>query len=468
MYFLYGVLRIADFLSVFGAAILAHTLYLSGEDTIWEHYYLAGVAGALSAAVIFHLQGIYVYKSQLVPFGRLRIANLGVAWAATILFLITLAFTLQISALYSRAWVVLWFSLALLFMTVERVARWSIERAWLRSGKLTRRIIIYGGGENAAKLIQKLRSSQDHSFTIAGYFDDRPRSGNRQHPAMTAENYLGTIEDMIAYGRTHRVDQIIVAIPWSAEQRLLKICKTLRSLPVDVQLAPDFSGFHLLNSTITYMGGVTLFAVFSKPMNDWNYVIKTIEDRVLGTLLIIFVSPLLAVIALAIRRDSPGPIFFRQKRYGFNNQLIEVFKFRTMYVDQTDHNGDVLTTKNDARVTRVGRFLRKTSFDELPQLINVLKGEMSIVGPRPHATGAKAADRLYEDVVDGYAARHRVKPGITGWAQVNGFRGETDTEEKIVKRVEHDLFYIENWTPMLDVKILCMTPRAVLKPDNAY
>jgi lipopolysaccharide/colanic/teichoic acid biosynthesis glycosyltransferase len=173
--------------------------------------------------------------------------------------------------------------------------------------------------------------------------------------------------------------------------------------------------------------------------------------------------------ALAIKFDSRGPVLFRQKRYGFNNELIEIFKFRSMYVEQTDATAAKLVTKGDPRVTRVGRFIRKTSLDELPQLFNVVfKGNLSLVGPRPHAVHAKAVDRLYDEAVDGYFARHRVKPGITGWAQINGWRGETDSQEKIQARVEHDLYYIENWSVLFDLYILAMTPFALAKTENAY
>jgi len=183
----------------------------------------------------------------------------------------------------------------------------------------------------------------------------------------------------------------------------------------------------------------------------------------------IFVAlPLLLLIAIAIKIDSPGPVLFRQKRYGFNNQLIEVLKFRTMRQDACDANGSNLTTPNDPRVTRLGHLLRRSSLDELPQLINVLRGEMSVVGPRPHAIEAKAADQLYQDVVSGYAARHKMKPGLTGWAQVNGWRGPTTTEEQIVKRVEHDLWYLENWSIYFDIKIIVMTAFVALFGKNAY
>ncbi|MFY8114483.1 MAG: sugar transferase, partial [Rhabdaerophilum sp.] len=171
---------------------------------------------------------------------------------------------------------------------------------------------------------------------------------------------------------------------------------------------------------------------------------------------------------LAVKLESKGPVLFRQQRYGFNNNMIGVLKFRSMYTDRTDTNGARQVTKDDPRVTRVGRFIRKTSIDELPQLINVLRGELSLVGPRPHATQSKAANQLYQDVVDGYYARHRMKPGITGWAQINGWRGETDTLEKIERRVEHDLYYIENWSLPLDLYILGMTPISLLNTKNAY
>lgn len=195
---------------------------------------------------------------------------------------------------------------------------------------------------------------------------------------------------------------------------------------------------------------------------------KNIEDRVLALAILMLAAPVMAVVALAVRLDSRGPILFRQRRYGFNNQLIEVYKFRSMYVDQSDATASRLVTRDDPRVTRVGRFIRKTSLDELPQLFNVLLGEMSLVGPRPHATQAKAGSSLYQDVVQGYLARHRVKPGITGWAQICGWRGETDTPEKIRNRVACDLYYIDNWSVRFDLYIILLTPFVLASGKNAY
>jgi exopolysaccharide biosynthesis polyprenyl glycosylphosphotransferase len=214
---------------------------------------------------------------------------------------------------------------------------------------------------------------------------------------------------------------------------------------------------------------VPVIDVFDKPIADWDVVTKWLFDKVVGTLMLFVTFPLMALIALAIRLDSRGPILFKQKRYGFNNELIEVYKFRSLYVDRCDATASKLVTKQDPRVTNVGRFLRKASLDELPQLINVVfKGDLSLVGPRPHAVYAKAEDRLYDEAVDGYFARHRVKPGITGWAQINGWRGETDSQEKIRQRVEHDLYYIENWSIVFDLYILAMTPLALTRNETAY
>ena len=206
-----------------------------------------------------------------------------------------------------------------------------------------------------------------------------------------------------------------------------------------------------------------------RPISDWNLVFKWLFDRVVAALALIILSPVMLATAIAIKLDSKGPVLFRQKRHGFNNELIEIYKFRSMYTDRTDQGAAKLVTRDDPRVTKIGKFIRKSSIDELPQLFNVLKGQLSIVGPRPHALQAKAANVLYYEAVEGYFARHRVKPGITGWAQINGWRGETDTLDKIMQRVNHDLYYIEHWSLFLDLYILMMTPVSLFsRNENAY
>ena len=240
-------------------------------------------------------------------------------------------------------------------------------------------------------------------------------------------------------------------------------------LPVDIRLSAHSNKLRFRPRAYSYIGNVPVLDVFDKPITDWDVVMKWLFDKVVGSLLLLATSPIMLITAIAIKLDSRGPVLFKQKRYGFNNELIEVYKFRSMYAEKCDATATKLVEKSDPRVTRVGRFIRKTSIDELPQLFNVVfKGNLSLVGPRPHAVHAKAENRLYDEAVDGYFARHRVKPGITGWAQVNGWRGETDTNEKIQRRVEHDLYYIENWSVLLDLYILAITPLALAKTENAY
>jgi len=240
-------------------------------------------------------------------------------------------------------------------------------------------------------------------------------------------------------------------------------------LPVDIRLAAHANKLRLRPRSYSYIGNVPVLDVFDRPIADWDVVMKWLLDKIIGGLILLLALPVMAIIALAIKLDSSGPVLFKQRRYGFNNDLIEVYKFRSMYVEAADQGADRLVTKDDLRVTPVGRVIRKASLDELPQLLNVvLKGNLSLVGPRPHAINAKAEARLYDEAVDGYFARHRVKPGITGWAQINGWRGETDTHEKILQRVEHDLYYIENWSVLFDLMILARTPLALLRTENAY
>ena len=280
---------------------------------------------------------------------------------------------------------------------------------------------------------------------------------------------LGTVDDLVEFARRTRIDLVIFSLPISAEGRILQMLKKLWVLPLDIRLAAHTNKLQFRPRSYSYIGNVPVIDVFDRPIADWDVVMKWLFDKIIGGLLLLASLPVLAVVAIAIKLDSRGPVFFKQKRYGFNNDLIEVYKFRSMYVDKADASASKLVTKDDPRVTRVGRFIRKASLDELPQLFNVVfRGNLSLVGPRPHAVNAKAEARLYAEAVDGYFARHRVKPGITGWAQINGWRGETDTHEKIQKRVEHDLYYIENWSVLLDLFILFRTPVSLLQTENAY
>jgi Undecaprenyl-phosphate glucose phosphotransferase len=261
---------------------------------------------------------------------------------------------------------------------------------------------------------------------------------------------------------------LIVALPLTAESRVLQLLKKLWVLPVDIRISALNSKLRFTPRSYSYIGPVPLLDLFDRPIAGWDSVLKRVFDVVIASIALILLSPVLLATAVAIRLDSPGPIFFRQKRYGFNNEVIDVFKFRSMYHHLSDPNAKVVVTKGDPRVTRVGRFIRRSSIDELPQLVNVLRGELSLVGPRPHAVNAHTENRLWDEVVEGYFARHKVKPGVTGWAQINGWRGEVDTPEKIHRRVEYDLDYIERWSVPFDFYILVMTPFCLINNENAY
>lgn len=363
-------------------------------------------------------------------------------------------------------WLAYWFALLTIHFMLTRglAALWAKPIA--ARGQFRKRIAIVGGGKAAEDAIQALETSADIDIEIVGMFDDRYDS--RSPEAIRLHRKIGKIAELAEYARTQRVDLIIAAIPMSAEARLLHILKRLWELPVDIRISGQSSSLKLSPRAYTYLGKLPLLSVFDRPLSAWGSFLKAAMDRVLAVIAIILLSPLMLGAALAVRFESEGPVIFKQKRYGFNNELIEIYKFRSMYTDMSDATAVRLVTKDDPRVTRVGRIIRKTSIDELPQLFNVLTGQLSIVGPRPHATQAKAAEALYEQVVDGYFARHKVKPGITGWAQIKGWRGETDTREKIEQRVKHDLEYIDRWSLAFDLYIMLKTPFALLKTQNAY
>ncbi|WP_072395352.1 undecaprenyl-phosphate glucose phosphotransferase [Hyphomicrobium sp. CS1GBMeth3] len=359
-----------------------------------------------------------------------------------------------------------WLISAIALMSSVRYILARILVRLTEAGRLVRRTVIVGGGPEAEHLIETLEAGNHNELAILGVFDDR--SDERSSASTAGYPKLGTFDDLPAYSRNEGVDLIIVTVPMTAEQRLMQILKILFALPVDIRISALGSRLRLSSSAYSYVGRVPMLALMDRPLTDWDRVIKNIEDRVIGGLLLVLAAPVMALVALAIRLESKGPALFKQRRYGFDNELIEVFKFRSMYADKSDASASKLVTRNDPRVTRVGRFIRKTSLDELPQLFNVLKGEMSLVGPRPHATEAKASSDLYQAVVGEYFARHRVKPGVTGWAQITGWRGETDTHEKIQRRVEADLYYIDNWSLLFDLYIIASTPFSLLTGKNAY
>ncbi len=459
-----GLARIADFvgLALVGAAIF--TIYLDPREADFG-YVLASLL--LPAATVILVGSFNGYATGDYRHSVAEVRRGLLIWAAVFGCFTLVLFFLKMGEEFSRFWLASWFLGGLAVLTALRLFVGNLVASWRASGVLERRAVLIGGGQEAVELIRALRDEPDNDIRICGIFDDRD---NDRVPAL-AEGLpkLGRIDELLEFGRQAEIDMLIVALPMTAERRLVELLKTLWVLPVDIRLSAHASQLRFRPRAYSFVGSVPFLDLYDKPIADWDHVAKACFDRVVGSLLLVLFTPLMLAVALAIKLDSPGPALFRQKRYGFNNELIEVYKFRSMYIDKTDQNAVKLATRNDPRVTRVGRFIRKTSLDELPQLINVaIRGNLSLVGPRPHALQAKAADRLYEQVVDGYFARHRVKPGITGWAQINGWRGETDTQEKLARRVEHDLAYIENWSVIFDLYILALTPFRLLNTENAF
>lgn len=453
-----GALRLTDLAIVAATSEVLHPM-LAADKTFY--YSTAEILSVLFAAIVFHINGLYRLKGLNFRHLKNQLTKLTYGWGIVLLSLIVAMFFMKVSEEYSRTWMGAWFVTCLAGMAATRAVLVIRAQHWVEQGRLTKNVIIVGYQQNITeRLIERLCA--DESVWIAGYFDDRVnREGCVSPPTLVTSNAkvdrMGTINDLIEYARQHRVDHIILAFPWSAVRRVTAVADRLSILPVDVSLAPDEIGLSLVQATMTSLCGVPLLGITMKPLGDWQHFIKSVFDLVMGSVLLVALSVPFLLVALAIKLDSPGPVFFRQKRYGFNHHLIGIWKFRTMSSHMCDDLGEKSTERNDPRITRVGRWLRKMSIDEIPQLFNVVKGEMSLVGPRPHALNSKAAGRYFQEVVADYAARHRVKPGITGWAQVNGWRGETTTEDQIRKRVEYDLFYISNWSFTFDLKILFMT-----------
>ncbi len=451
----------AALLAVLGLGIFA--VYVEGTT---PEFYIPLILGAVLLANI----AFNVTRTHRMPAYRtvakqlLRVLG---GWTAVFFVLMVGLFLFKASDQVSRVWLVTWYGSGAVALIAYRLALRGLVLHWSATGRLKRRTVIVGGGEAAATLIDAINKSGSGDIELVGLFDDR--DGERSPDQVKGLRKLGRVADLVEFSRRAKIDLVIVSMPLSAEARVLEMLRQLWVLPVDIRLSAHMSKLRFTDKTYSYVGDLPVFDMADRPISDWNLVFKWVFDKTVAIGALILLSPVMIGTAIAVKLTSKGPVFFKQKRHGFNNELIEIYKFRSMYTDLSDAQASKLVTRDDPRVTPVGRFIRKTSIDELPQLFNVLRGELSVVGPRPHALEAKAANTLYHEAVDGYFARHKVKPGITGWAQINGWRGETDTVDKIMQRVDHDLYYIENWSVLLDLYILVMTPVSlVTKRENAF
>ena len=457
--------RMLEFLLILGTgslAIIAVQETLSVAE-IAVHLRVVFIM-AIAFAVLAESLGCYDLDAQF----SLRVAwqRVAMTWLTSALFMMTLGFMLKASDAVSRGWAFGWFAGGGLALLLSRSATTVWVRRLRNLGTFNQRVAIFGAGPQGIRFADYVQAHDRLTISLVGFFDDR-RDG--RVPAVASNvAVLGNLSEMIAMIRKGEIDQVVVALPWSAEERLQQVVSRLALTPVKIRLAPDLASFTFAGRQIVVLGDIPMLTLFERPISGLDAFIKLLEDKILTILILAMIWPILAIVALAIKLDSPGSVFFRQPREGFNNKPFRVYKFRSMYSDQSQFSAIQQASRVDPRVTRVGRFLRRSSLDELPQLFNVMAGDMSLVGPRPHAASTRAGGRLFSDVVASYAARHKVKPGITGWAQVSGWRGETDTEDKLIKRFEHDLHYIENWSVWFDFYILFRTIGSVLLPKNAF
>ncbi len=358
-----------------------------------------------------------------------------------------------------------WFVICLVLSSSTRLLMAYAVRRVQQRGAVIQTIAIVGAGRVADRLVKALQNSHGETVELLGVFDDKI-----QNAPKSSVKSAGTIAHLLEIGKTRKIDWILLTLPPTAETRVLELVQRLKGLSVPIGLCPQHIGLTVPYNIIDFVGDtVPVNLLVDRPIKRWNAVVKTIEDLTIGGIITLFALPVMAIIALAIKIDSRGPVLYKQKRHALNNQEFYIYKFRSMRWNPNPTTETLIqTSRNDDRITRVGRFLRASSLDEIPQLFNVLKGDMSLVGPRPHAINMRTEERLGQELTATYAHRHRVKPGLTGWAQVNGARGATDNSAQLYRRVRLDLEYIENWSVLLDLKILFKTFNVVIKMTNAF
>ena len=385
-----------------------------------------------------------------------------VNWLSLAFILLFFGYASGYLKLYPREVMIAWFVAAPLTLSAAHLAlRHFVPRVLASQGN-QRTAVIAGMGATGLHLARQFRDNPFLGTRLIGFFDDRTRS--RLDVAGENQTLLGGLDTLAAFVKENRIDTIYITLPMASQPRILNLLNDLRDTTVSIYFAPDIFVTDLIQGRMDNVGGTPVVAVCESPFTGVSGLVKRGSDVILSLLILLLIAPLLLAIAAGVKLTSPGPVLFRQRRYGLDGKEIVVYKFRSMTVCE-DGGHIAQATRNDARITRLGAFLRRTSLDELPQFVNVLQGRMSIVGPRPHAI---AHNELYRKLVRGYMVRHKVKPGITGWAQVNGYRGETETVEKMQKRIEYDLEYLRHWSLALDLWIIAKTVLVVFRDRHAY
>jgi Undecaprenyl-phosphate glucose phosphotransferase len=448
--------RLGDVAVVAGSAWVMHWLRLGSWHP--NGSYLAGIVIAvLVTLLVFPMAGLY--RSWRGERLTVEIGRVWAAWAGVMAVLFVLNWMTKSTETFSRLWFGGWFLGAATLFALNRILVRRLMGSIRAHGIDTRKAILVGSTRAGKQIVEAARNNPWMGIEVVGYIetpDDQvtieklPRLGNLEWLLSSIPNAL---------------DQLWVALPMRAEDTIRKVVAAFNDTTTSIRLVPDLFGYQLLNHHSTDLAGVPVITLSESRVVGHAHLVKAIEDRVLGALILVLISPLMLLIALGIKLTSPGPILFKQMRHGIGGCEVEVWKFRTMRLHEETNGTVTQATRHDPRVTPFGRFLRRTSLDELPQFLNVLQGTMSIVGPRPHAI---EHNRHYERLVRHYGLRNHMKPGITGWAQVNGCRGETETVEKMARRVKFDLLYIRNWSIWLDFRIIALTIVRGFLGKNAY
>jgi putative colanic acid biosynthesis UDP-glucose lipid carrier transferase len=410
----------------------------------------------ISTSVYTHIDP---YRNWRLGHMLAYIRDVVVGWAVTSIILVLLGICSGLTSRYDERAVLTWMAVTPLLLLINYVVTWSFGSG-NRSSEM-RSVVIVGANDLGLKFAEKIEGQAGYMMQVKGFFDDRAEE--RRPPGMQHE-VLGKMDDVAQYVRANHVKMIYISQPISAQPRIRKLIDELQDTTASVYFLPDIYVFDLMQARFDTVAGMPVIAICETPFTGFNSMVKRASDIVLAFVIQIMLLPIMLLIAAMVKFGSPGPVIFRQRRYGLYGEEIIVYKFRSMTVTE-DGDKVVQASKGDQRVTPIGAFLRKSSLDELPQFFNVLQGRMSIVGPRPHAV---AHNEQYRKLIKGYMLRHKVKPGITGWAQVNGLRGETETLDKMEARIQYDLDYLRSWSLWLDIWIILRTVKVVLKRDNAF
>lgn len=447
------VMRLLDVVVSMACCLFGFYLVF-GSNVLPAHYQIAIIFSILLVILVFHAYSLY-RAWRGVDYIQ-EMTSVLLAWTSVFAILVFLSVITKTSSQYSRAWLVIWYTSGGVGLLLMRYCLRAVLRRLRSKGFNLRHIVIIASGDIGSHVFDKIRKTPETGFNIVAYFCD----DTTQLPTIEGVKY-GTLASALAYLQKNQVDQVWLAMPLKDSDRIEFVMNSLKNSTVDIRLVPDVFGFRLINHSISSIAGMSVINLSVTPMEGINLWLKIVEDKVIATTVLLLLSPVFLLIALLVKLSGPGPIFYKQKRLSWNGKEFKMYKFRTMPVNIEASSGPVWATANENRATTIGSYLRRSSLDELPQIWNVLKGDMSVVGPRPER---RVFVEKFKEEIPLYMQKHMVKAGITGWAQVNGWRGDTD----LAKRIEHDLYYIDNWSLWLDLKIILLTLFKGFSSKNAY